>query len=138
MSTGKERQHVGDYLRWKCDKCGDEIGDAEGWLTVDESAVGEAQDKQRAWDDAHPRDEMGHRGLTMREIMEQPDAVPWRAYHRRCDPKPEGGGYTIEVSRIRNFRHALGWSLHLMGSKEWVALTDWDEFIRTRTGAELG
>lgn len=129
---------MSDYLQWKCDKCGADIEDGDGWLTIDESAVYEVQDKQQAWDEAHPEQEAGHRVLTLTELMKQPDDAPWRAYHRNCDPKPEGGGYTVEVSRIRSFRHALGWTLHLMGSKGWVANTDWDEFIRTRTGAELG
>lgn len=125
-------------LQWFCDTCGQEIMDDDGHLTVEESAVWEAQRKMKDWKEAHPPGKQAPRAFTLGEIMEQPDLVPWHAYHAKCDPLPVSADYHISVSRIRNFRHALGWTLHLMADKPWIVYTDWDEFIRTRTGAELG
>lgn len=129
---------MNEPLSWKCDECGEDIVDGDGYITIDESEVAEAQEKMQAWRTAHPEDPSGFTAYNLGELMEQPEDVHWRVLHDRCDPIPEAGGYTISVSRIRTYQAALAWSLHLLGSKEWVVkLTDWAEFLRRRTDVEI-
>lgn len=129
---------MSELLQWECDLCGKEIEDGEGHITIIESEVAEAQTKMEQWKQAHPADASGITAYSLGDILEQPSNVRWHAYHASCDPEPEGSGYTIAVSRIRSCRAALAWSLHLLGSKDWVVhYTDWAEFMRSRADVSI-
>lgn len=118
-------------IEWTCDVCGRAIEDGDGYLTVNQPQVKEAQRELAEWKNEHQTT-----AVSFKDLMGRPDFVKWQAVHNSCDPRSENGDYSIDVDRIRTARHALGWTLHLHG-KNWTGATDWDEFIKARAGATM-
>lgn len=122
---------MNDKIEWTCDECGRAIEDGDGYLTVNEAQIKEAQRELVEWKSEHQTS-----AVSIKDLLDRPNFVKWHAVHGSCDPRSDYGDYSIEVDRIRTARHALGWTLHLHG-KNWTGATDWDEFIKVRAGATM-
>lgn len=84
-----------------CCRCRSPIADGEGYIEVSQAAVRDFKAGRRT------------------------DVVGWNAWHRRCDPDPEGPQYWIAVERIRTDEQLDRWDAHL-GEKGWVEdCTNW-------------
>ncbi|MEV8040052.1 hypothetical protein [Arthrobacter sp. NPDC080082] len=122
---------MNDKIEWNCDVCGRAIEDGQGYLTVNQAQVKEAQRDLAEWKNQHKTNV-----FSVTDLMDRPDFVKWQAVHASCDPRSDYGDYSIGIDRIGTARHALGWTLHLHG-KEWTGTTDWDEFIKARAEATM-
>jgi predicted GIY-YIG superfamily endonuclease len=71
--------------------------------------------------------------ITGAELMEGPDRVPWQAWHRACDPRPDASTYWFDADRISTWEHVADWTAHLMG-KNWFLDTDWQQLLWDLSG----
>jgi hypothetical protein len=66
------------------------------------------------------------------DLLDYPEAAPWRVWHRRCDPDPDeerGDYYHFTLDRVVDACGLLHWTAHLM-KKPWLAATNWDDLLR--------
>lgn len=84
-----------------CCKCRKAIADDEGYLEVSHVAVRQFETGRRS------------------------ERAAWEAWHRSCDPDPQGSQYWIGVERIRSLDDVDRWNNHL-SEKGWVLdCTNW-------------
>ncbi len=109
-------------VAWDCDVCGNPIDDNDGYLCASVRDAVRALEAEQEWKQRH--------GIvvTIEELFELPDHVPWVALHRGCDPRPEDEGYWVDVSRLRSSWDLVRWTAHL-SEKNWLRATDWHEVI---------
>lgn len=119
-----------EHIIWICDSCGDEVKDGAGYVHINTGAIHEAEVTWKQWAIDNPGP-----AYTGTALLEHPDDAPWLVHHTDCDPDPGASAYWIAVERIRTFRRALEFTLHLQG-KRWLRVTDWSEFMRRRIGAK--
>lgn len=62
------------------------------------------------------------------DLLDGPQSVRWKAWHRSCDPEPQADHYWIAADRISRWEHVVDWTAHLM-SKRWFEETDWDQLL---------
>jgi hypothetical protein len=111
-----------DRVAWDCSICGIPIDDNDGYLWVSVRDAVRALEAEQEWKTRHGS------VVTIEELFELPDPVPWVALHRGCDPRPEDEGYAIDVSRLRSSWDIVRWTCHLSG-KNWLRATDWHEVV---------
>lgn len=103
-------------ITWRCDGCGVAIEDGAGYIEIDSAAAQQQALERRQW-----HRENDGKMLSLSEIP-VPRPVPWRAWHRACDPDPDGGEYWFDVERIRNMAQFLDFYGHVSG-KTWHSST---------------
>jgi hypothetical protein len=123
-SLGSHPPADGDYLAWNCQRCGALIADGDGYITVSYRRLHEYDEAVVAWEQEHP-----DAFVTFGEFMTRPSRVRWQVLHARCDPAPDGDGYTIDVERIRTPHEVISCSAQLL-EKNWIQHTNWDEVLR--------
>jgi len=111
-----------------CSACHKPIGDHEGWLWVDRSAVSAHGRAARAWREEHEDEPGGAISFDVTAVLDYPKPVRWRAHHKDCDPEPDAASYTIESERLSTWADLAHWTAHLM-AKQWVAATDWGKIL---------
>ncbi|MDO5681236.1 MAG: hypothetical protein Q4G46_00205 [Propionibacteriaceae bacterium] len=109
-------------VTWICDSCSRPIADGDGYVQVLYDDKRRYRQERKAWDAAH----LG-RIRCAADLLALPEPAKWHALHTDCDPSP-GTGYGFGVERIRTYRDALEWTVHLMG-KVWLQDTDWDYLL---------
>jgi hypothetical protein len=123
---------VSAHLTYNCRRCGFEIGDTEGFVYVQHSAVAKAAEGMAQWERNHPESE----ALTIAQLGEAPDPAPWRAAHTKCvEDIYEQDIYGMDVERLRQYRQVLDFVCH-MSDKTWVKDTDLYDWARSLDGVE--
>jgi len=130
----RARVLAGPGLDVICGACRKPIGDGEGNLWVDLSAVNAAEQAQAEWERRYKADETLVT-VTAAQLSELPDEVPWRSHHIDCDPQPGANAYAIPATELRTWAELLDWTAHLM-EKPWLGLTDWDGLLRAVVGGK--
>lgn len=114
-------------ITWNCNVCGFPIADDTGYLSLDMSAVATVEEARHNWKTDHPD------GASLDDLMRYPEAAPWAALHKHCDPDPEGPSYWYDIERCRTHQQLLARTAHLMG-KRWLNATNWDQIITQKAG----
>jgi hypothetical protein len=109
-------------VAWDCAVCGSPIDDNDGYLWVSVCDAIRALEAEQEWKQRHGS------VVSIAELLELPDHVPWVAVHRGCDTRPEETGYWIDVERLRSPWDLLRWSAHL-SEKNWLRATNWPDVI---------
>jgi hypothetical protein len=122
-----------DAVVWTCEVCGQEIADAEGYVTVSFADLAEHDHAAKTWDEAHPVAGDRVRAVTLREFISYPSPARWQVLHRRCDPDLEVSAYWIGTERIRTAADVIAWAAQL-GEKSWIQRTDWSGLLRGIAG----
>lgn len=115
-------------LTWWCDGCDSLIENGDGYIEVSYTEVHEAEAKWTEGKRAHS-DEHGGEVWNMLDLMQMPQAVPWHAWHDKCDPDSGSNTYWIAIERVRNLAQLLDLHGH-MGEKNWTKYTDFNDIRR--------
>jgi predicted GIY-YIG superfamily endonuclease len=117
-------------LEWHCEVCDLPIADDRGHIWIDLTDIYRAEEQDR---ETESRDT-----LRCYKISELPDVVHWHAHHNACDPEPNSNSYDIAIERIRTITDLLAWTAHLIESKRWLPITDWDRMLTTAAAQMAG
>lgn len=115
---------------WNCDVCGTAIADDEGYVTASYREINAYPDLVVEWERRHPSQVEGWDVRSFTDYMDYPEPASWRVLHRACDPFPTSNDYWISVERIRTLEQVIGWTAHLMESKQWIGNTTWTSVLR--------
>ncbi len=109
-----------------CDACGQPASNASGGrLWVSRRGFQEAARKRAAWkSEFEVRDDNGLVGVSLGELMSEPDPEPWHVSHGGCIL--DETAYALDLPR--DYRQWLAHVAHLLG-KNWINDTDFDELI---------
>lgn len=114
-------------LTMRCDACQEPVIRELGYICVDLDAVKERERKAAQWNSQNRGGPDGP-PIAPVTLRSYPCRVPWRIYHRDCDPDPDGDCYWFHVYRCCTERDVLGWTAHLL-EKTWLEHTDWNKFL---------
>jgi hypothetical protein len=105
--------------RWTCDACGTTIASGDGWIVVvdaDDGGPARHVDERnrKPWPDVATASDL------CRNMAEHTaHAAVCHAYHRACDPRPNGGEYWIHVERAATLEAWARW-VYQLGEKNWM------------------
>jgi hypothetical protein len=113
--------------RWpNCAACGKPISLKDGWLSVNDLAAWKRHEEEM--EQGATEDPM--RVFTAAELMERyRPPVHWVWSHSDCDISPHDG-YDIKLTQINTPLKALHMTLHLLTTKNWLRVTNWEDVMR--------
>lgn len=119
----------GVRITWICNDCGKPIVAGSGYVTVDDRRADRNASESEAFWRRRWAEAGDDRFLVTRasDIPFHPP-VPWQAFHGRCDPNPDDGGYWFDVHRADTIRKVMHWAGHLM-CKTWIDGTDLPDLL---------
>ena len=112
-----------------CETCGSPIDRGKGSVYVREGDLRDHRAAMREWEESHA----GGTALALSELLLLPDDIRWRTGHDACRTDRDEGCYEIDDERIASWTQLTWWTAHLM-EKNWLADSDWDEFLREVAG----
>lgn len=111
-------------IRMVCSGCGSVIAGESGYLEIDSDAAYSKAMRVRAYE----REQADKLYQTLSDYpFEAP--VQWSAWHRKCDPDPDGNFYWIGSERLVSWTELMEWTAHLSG-KVWAEYTNWFDMVR--------
>ena len=115
----------------RCDVCGESVPIAEGRLLLKEDDVNrywshqfEAEEETNRISGKQELD--GRRGLSVRRLPREADAIPWRWGHERCLPESR---YVVIAKRFENIGQLVDWTHQLLNDALFTK-TNWRETLR--------
>lgn len=114
-------------LIYTCHVCHERLSD-DGFIEVSYQDMTTYHEQQLAWKTSH-----SGVGMTLRELLDQPDPAEWVAVHHACNFLGDRGTYTIDITRVATTEHLLQWTLHFAG-KDFLESTNWVEFVQGLVG----
>ena len=115
-----------------CESCRQPILGDTGSVYVTYADINAKQAAQAEWRERHP----AGTAIDVVELLTLPAEIHWRTGHDRCRGDRDQGCYEIDAPQIATWPQLARWTAHLMG-KNWLALSDWDEFLREAAGERL-
>lgn len=115
-----------DTIHFACVQCGKRIEPATGALGLSHDDLMRAMKGYASSHQARNRKGSDNQGSLVNYLE---NVGRWNATHYNCAGEGQLSGYSIELDRLRTYRHLVAWTAHLM-EKTWLPHTNWRHVLR--------